>query len=173
MAEKIRKEGRSGTGCGSTCQKGGEQLWMVAPDKAPDHDTPCLWMQAGVVKSKECNHFYDCTTCRYDQGMGKKVEKGKQVSWQYAMRKRPELHRLCRHSLTGRIQHRLCAYDYQCGTCDFDQFFEDVLTLKTESRPPEHRRVRGFDVPFGYYYHQGHTWARIESGGCVRVGARD
>jgi glycine cleavage system H lipoate-binding protein len=25
----------------------------------------------------------------------------------------------------------------------------------------------------GYYFHNGHTWARIESGGCIRVGMDD
>jgi glycine cleavage system H lipoate-binding protein len=83
------------------------------------------------------------------------------------------MNRVCRHSLTGRIQRRVCAYDYECGTCDFDQFFEDVWSPKTETHPLENQRVRGFDVPFGYYYDNGHTWARIESGGTIRVGMDD
>ncbi len=188
MAETKDVSRRDRLGFGSTYRKGGlregmasqdlvavlgGQTWMVKPDKAPEHKNPCLWMQAGAVKFKDCNHFYDCATCRYDKGMQLQVEKGKQISWQDAMRRLPEMHRMCRHSLTGRIQSRVCAYDYQCGTCDFDQFFEDVWNLKTESHPTETQNVRGFDVPFGYYYHQGHAWARIESGGCVRVGIDD
>lgn len=188
MAEKNSVGRRNRLGFGSTYRKGdrreteaghelaavlGGQVWMVTPDKTAEYKNPCLWMQSGAVKFKDCNHYYDCSTCKYDKGMLKQVEKGKQMSWQNAMRRLPEIHRVCRHTLTGRIQNRLCAYDYQCGTCDFDQFFEDVWSLKTESRPGETQSVRGFDVPLGYYYHQGHTWARIESGGCVRIGVDD
>jgi len=35
------------------------------------------------------------------------------------------------------------------------------------------QNVKGFDVPMGYYFHNGHTWARIESGGYIRVGLDD
>ena len=35
------------------------------------------------------------------------------------------------------------------------------------------RQVKGFDIPEGYYFHNGHTWARIENGGYIRVGLDD
>ncbi|MCF8030332.1 MAG: hypothetical protein K9K39_05505 [Desulfohalobiaceae bacterium] len=151
----------------------GGQVWRVKPDEEPKTQNPCLWMQAGVVKFKTCNNFYDCTTCKYDQGMQKKVGEGKQTSWQEAMRRKPELERTCRHTLTQRIGHRLCAYDYQCSSCDFDQYFEDYLAPQTPGLPPEIHQIRGFDVPVGYYFHRGHTWARIESGGYLRIGMDD
>jgi len=81
--------------------------------------------------------------------------------------------RICRHSLTGRIAKRACAYDYNCSTCDFDQFFEDVWSVKTKTVPYEMQHVKGFDVPIGYYFHNGHSWARIESGGNIRIGMDD
>jgi hypothetical protein len=109
------------------------------PEKKEDPKPPCLWMKAGVVASKSCNNFYDCTSCRYDEGMKSQVAKGKQISWQDAMRKHSELYRICRHTLTGRIPRRLCAYDYRCGTCEFDQFFEDVWALRTGPSPLENR----------------------------------
>ena len=188
MAEKVKETKRSRVGYGSAYQRGsargrgtaheleavlGGQTWMVTPDKTAKVENPCIWMQARVVAHKGCNNFYDCTTCRYDRGMKMQVTRGKQISWQDAMRRRSEMNRVCRHSLTGRIQHRVCAYDFECGTCDFDQFFEDVWTHKTETHPVESQRVRGFEVPFGYYYDNGHTWARIESGGTIRVGMDD
>jgi len=188
MAEKMKETMRSQVGYGSSYHRAGGgkagsprnveavlggQTWMITPDKTAKAENPCIWMQAGVVAHKNCNNFYDCTTCRYDQGMKMQAARGKQITWQDAMRRRSEMNRICRHSLTGRIQRRVCAYDYQCGTCDFDQFFEDVWALKTETHPAENQRVRGFDVPFGYYYDGGHTWARIESGGSLRVGMDD
>jgi len=134
---------------------------------------PCIWMQAGLVEFKNCNNFYDCTACKYDSGMLKKVKMGVQISWQDAMRKKEGLNRVCRHSLTRRIGMRSCANDYECARCDFDQFFEEVWTAKTKSMPSEVQTVKGFDIPMGYYFHNGHTWARIESGGNIRVGMDD
>ena len=148
MAKKSSKRERSHKGFGSSYRKGkiqdlgeksevgavlGGQVWMVKPDEKAKTVNPCLWMQTGVVDFKNCNNFYDCSTCKYDFGMKKSVEKGKNISWQVAMRRRPELERVCRHSLTNRIANRACAYDYECSTCDFDQFFEDVWTAKTKS----------------------------------------
>jgi glycine cleavage system H lipoate-binding protein len=188
MAEKKKSAKRSQVGFGSTYQKGkagdgkaqheiesvlGGQMWLVKPDKTAKAATPCLWMQAGVVKFKGCDNYYDCTSCRYDHAMDQKVAKGKQISWQEAMKRRPDLDRVCRHSLTGRIEKRMCAYDYECGKCDFDQYFEDVWTAKTKAFPAEMQQVKGFDVPMGYYFHNGHAWARIESGGYIRVGLDD
>jgi len=188
MSEKNVRNRRSNLGYGSSYRKAGGldldksneigavfggQVWMVKPDKHAQTSNPCLWMQAGVAKNKDCNNFYDCTTCKYDLGMLKQVKQGKAVSWQDAMRKRPSMERVCRHSLTNRIAKRACAYDYQCSTCDFDQFFEDVWTAKTKNTPFEMQQIKGFDVPMNYYFHNGHTWARIESGGNVRIGFDD
>jgi glycine cleavage system H lipoate-binding protein len=126
-----------------------------------------------VVKFKECHNFYDCVTCKYDRGMMQQVAKGKKISWQAAMRSRPALERICRHSLTHRIPQRSCGHDYRCAKCDFDQLFEDIMTPKTESQPTESQQVKGFELPMDRYFHNGHTWARIESGGGIRVGIDD
>jgi len=188
MNENSRKGLRGSIGYGSSYGKGtgqgleagsaiktvlGGQVWMIKPDKRAETKNPCIWMQAGVVEFKNCSNFYDCTTCKYDAAMLRKVEMGTQISWQDAMRKREGLNRVCRHSLTGRIGMRSCAYDYECSKCDFDQFFEDVWTLKTKSTPAEVYAFKGFDIPMGYYLHNGHSWARIESGGNIRVGMDD
>jgi glycine cleavage system H lipoate-binding protein/uncharacterized CHY-type Zn-finger protein len=188
LAEKMKEDRMSRVGYGSTYRKGngqdlasqqeigsvmGGQVWMVKPDKKAKTSNPCLWMQAGVVKFKNCDNYYDCTTCKYDFAMGQKAAKGKQMTWQEAMKTRPHMDRVCRHSLTNRIEKRVCAYDYECAKCDFDQFFEDVWTIKSKSMPFEIQQVKGFDVPMGYYFHDGHAWARIESGGCIRIGLDD
>jgi len=188
MPSSEKKSLRGQVGYGSSYRKGtrkdagtgdaidailGGQVWKVKPDAEAKAATPCLWMQSDVVSFKNCNNFYDCISCKYDFGMRKQVEKGKQISWQDSMRRRPELDRICRHSLTDRIARRVCAYDYECGRCDFDQFFEDVWTTKTKSMPLETHQIKGFDVPMGYYFHNGHTWARIESGGFIRIGLDD
>jgi len=186
--EKTRKDRQAHLGYGSTYKKGikknidskggidavlGGQVWQVTPDRQPVISNPCIWMQAGVVNSKACNNFYDCTACKYDAGMQKKVEKGGQIGWQDAMRKKPDLSRICRHSLTCRIEKRACHQNYECSKCDFDQFFEDVWSAKTASRPSDVVTIKGFDMPMDYYFHNGHAWAKIESGGYFRVGLDD
>ena len=188
MTKEKNDKQRSRLGYGSTYTRGmksdlengkgnkavlGGQVWMVSPDKGSTSQNPCIWMQTGAVKFKSCNNFYDCTTCKYDFGMQKKVDSGKQISWQDAMRRRSSLDRICRHSLTHRIENRACAYNYQCGTCDFDQYFEDFLSSKIGSRPFEMNEIRGIKIPVGYSFHNGHTWARVESGGFIRVGLDD
>ncbi len=187
MTNQHQDQRRSRIGFGSTYAKSeafpgtrsgigtilGGQRWQIKPDKKAAASNPCLWMQAGVVAFKNCNNFYDCTTCKYDTGMQRQAAKGKHPSWQDAMRRRPELERVCRHSLTGRIASRACAYDYQCGHCDFDQFFEDVMTPKSSGSPQAMHDIKGFKLPTDYHYHNGHTWARIESGGFIRIGMDD
>jgi len=188
MDQEKKKDGRSRVGFGSTYRKGnredlgarqeigaviGGQLWMVKPDKKAKAANPCLWMQAGVVKFKNCDNYYDCTSCKYDHAMEQKAATGKQPTWQDAMKRMTSMNRVCRHSLTNRIDRRICAYDYECSKCDFDQYFEDVWTIKNKSLPHEVQQVKGFDVPMGYYFHNGHAWARIESGGYIRIGLDD
>jgi glycine cleavage system H lipoate-binding protein len=187
MEEKTQVT-RGSAGFGSSYRKGtrhdlekrseisavlGGQVWMIRPDKDAKVAYPCLWMQSGVVEFKNCNNFYDCTTCKYDKGMQKQVEKGKHVSWQDAMRRKPSLERVCRHTLTRRIERRTCACNYECSTCDFDQFFEEVWTARIGSQPFTMQDVKGFQVLQGSYFHDGHGWARIESGGLIRVGMDD
>ncbi len=168
---RIQQNNRQGGDGVDTVLRG--QIWRIKPDEKPRVENPCLWMQAGVVKFKTCNNYYDCTSCKYDQAMHNKARKGEQPSWQQMMRRRPSMHRACRHTLTNRIGHRTCAYDYQCADCDFDQYFEDVLNLKTKSLPYALENVQGFDLPLDYYLHSGHTWVKIESGGYLRVGMDD
>ena len=188
MTEKTKNNPRSRIGYGSSYHRNGGperrnadgigsvlggQMWVITPDKKGQPDNPCLWMAAGAVKFKNCNNFYDCTTCKYDHAMAVKSAAGKQVSWQDAMRKRPALERVCRHSLTGRIANRACALDFRCEKCDFDQFFEEVMAAQTTFPPTGVATVKGFDVPRDYHFHNGHTWARIESGGYLRIGLDD
>ena len=147
----------------------GGQVWMFKTDRQVRIDNPCIWMQAGVARNKKCINFYDCTTCKYDLGMQKRLADGKQISWQDSMRRRPDMHRSCRHRLTRRIDNRICSFNYNCSRCDFDQSFEDVWNAKTKSIPFEIQTVKGFDVPMDYFFHNGHTWARVESGGYIRI----
>ncbi|MCG8683955.1 MAG: glycine cleavage system protein H [Desulfobacterales bacterium] len=135
--------------------------------------SPCIWMQAGVAKKKSCNNFYDCTTCKYDTAMAKAASTGKHMSWQDAMRQYDSKDRTCRHALTGRTGHRVCPMNYNCDHCDFDQTFEEAMSIGAVPVVGQYTDIKGFRLPLGHYFHMGHTWARIEDGGIIRIGMDD
>ncbi|MBF0303738.1 MAG: glycine cleavage system protein H [Desulfamplus sp.] len=154
----------------------GNQVWKLKQEKSDKEDQqakPCIWMASGAVAKKSCNNFFDCTSCKYDAAMEQKVADGKQISWQDSMRRRESMERLCRHSMTLRMVPRVCAYNYNCSSCDFDQYLEDVLSHRTKHAAFAIDNVKGFNVPQGYYFHSGHTWAVIENGGHIKVGLDD
>ncbi len=151
----------------------GGRAYRVRPDQKARTETPCLWMASGAVKFKPCTNFYDCPTCAFDQAMEERTKAGKQPGWQDLLRRLPPQERLCRHTLTGRIVGRRCAYDYACASCDFDQLYEEVLCARHSAGPRAVERIRGFAVPLDHHFHAGHTWARVEAGGAVRIGLDD
>ncbi len=137
-------------------------------------ENQCVWMKAGVVNFKICENAFDCTTCAFDKAISRKtVQKPTAlVSWREVKRTKPFFQRECRHMLTGRVQFKFCAHNYECKTCEYDQLLdEEVLSAQAPSVYTS--KVAGFAVADGYYYHQGHSWARIEHGGFVRLGIDD
>jgi glycine cleavage system H lipoate-binding protein len=130
-------------------------------------------MQARLVKKKNCTHYYDCATCKYDASMLKMVATGRHISWQDAMRKHDSRDRTCRHTMTGRATHKACPMNYNCSHCDFDQLFEDTLSPSMVHDLGEMDDIKGFKLDLSGYFHSGHTWARIENGGIIRVGMDD
>ncbi|SPD75726.1 conserved hypothetical protein [uncultured Desulfobacterium sp.] len=149
---------------------------------------PCIWMQAGVVDHKLCHEDYNCPRCRYDRVMNNLAEenislkrsgiipfgkRGRIVSWKERLLARPLSKRPCIHHMKGRIEFRLCHMEYRCGSCDFDQFFDDQYSVHAVVRPVDVLDVKGFKIPQGYYFHQGHTWMKIEESSSVRIGIDD
>jgi glycine cleavage system H lipoate-binding protein len=81
--------------------------------------------------------------------------------------------RPCRHALTGRIDApKICTQNYECYHCAFDQMLDD-MDLGTDIGSPSYASASGFRLADGYYYHMGHSWARFEHGGRVRIGFDD
>ncbi|MDR3556750.1 MAG: glycine cleavage system protein H [Syntrophobacteraceae bacterium] len=137
-------------------------------------ENQCIWMKAGVVNFKLCENAYDCMTCPFDKAMSREsaAKPTALVTWREVKRGKPYFQRECRHMLTGRIQIKFCGQNYECRTCEYDQLLDE----EDLSAPPPAtgvRKVEGFAVADGYYYHKGHSWARIEHGGFLRVGLDD
>ena len=50
---------------------------------------------------------------------------------------------LCTHALTGRAPVcKLCAHNYECGSCEFDQMLEDTAALASPRPQPARPSVR-------------------------------
>lgn len=79
----------------------------------------------------------------------------------------------CLRHLEGHIGYRSCTNNYNCEDCEFEQFFMDHYRVHAVVQPVQTLEVRGFAVPQGYYFHRGHTWARVEEDHSVRVGLDD
>ena len=145
-------------------------------------------MQAGVVGKKQCRVNYHCEDCVFDRALrraarentrlrqeGKRPEgrRGRLVSWRDRLKSLPPWKRPCVHSMKGRIDFRTCTHEYRCADCEFDQFFDDQHQVHAVVTPVEALELRGFRIPQGYYFHRGHTWAKVEEGSTVRVGMDD
>jgi glycine cleavage system H lipoate-binding protein len=137
-------------------------------------ENQCIWMKAGVVSYRLCDNGFDCTSCAFDKAMSKNVthKPAVLVSWREVMRHKPFNERECRHMLTGRVQYKFCANNYQCSVCEFDQNLDEA-DLSVGTAPVHTGKISGFTVADSYYYHKGHSWARIEHGGFVRMGIDD
>jgi glycine cleavage system H lipoate-binding protein len=136
----------------------------------------CVWGRAGVIKSVKCINAFDCLGCSMDQQVLANFEKKRSAAGQ-TDHKNPRMMLLmsqgkCRHMLSGRISYGLCSYGYNCAKCPFDQMIEDTSYLPNV-RPPLVDATSGFNVARDHYYHFGHSWARVEYGGRVRIGVDD
>jgi glycine cleavage system H lipoate-binding protein len=155
---------------------------------ASQHSAPCIWMQAGVVRRKFCEIDYHCEACRFDRALRRTARENSRLSqkdesskgksggivyWKDRLRELPTWKQPCLHHMKGRIDFRACTHDYQCGNCEFDQYFSDQYTVHAVVRPVDVLDVKGFKLPHGYYLHRGHTWVKIEEGSTVRVGLDD
>ena len=159
-----------------------ESLKIVPPGKKK-----CVWMEAGVVSYKLCDNNYDCSTCVYDQGMLLKVSRQKEASqlaevgsssdkftetWVDKMMMLPASRRKCRYMITGEVGRKTCPNAYECGNCSFDQMMQERLQAETLPVSAQ-SQVAGFEIAEDTYYHEGHTWAKPEYGGRVRIGLDD
>ena len=155
---------------------------------ATENSASCIWMQAGVVRHKFCDIDYQCEACRFDRALRRTAREnsrlrqpgeipqgksGRIVYWKDRLRELPAWKQPCLHHMKGRIDFRACTHDYQCGNCEFDQYFSDQYTVHAVVRPVDVLDIKGFKIPHGYYLHRGHTWVKIEEGSTVRVGLDD
>lgn len=159
-----------------------------SPHRGLAAESPCIWMQAGVVSKKICRTDYDCPACRYDRALlrlasenqkadAKRTDNGGRrsaiVFWKDRLKALPQWQRPCIHHMKRRIGFRACTNAYHCESCEFDQYFYDEYTVHAIVKAVDVLSIEGFKIPQGYYLHKGHTWIRIEEGKEVRIGLDD
>ena len=136
----------------------------------------CVWSRAGVIKQMKCFNAFDCLGCKLDKRVltdfEKKQGEAKTTDPRPVRLRIMMKHGKCRHMLSGRVSYSLCSYGYNCAKCPYDQMIEDTSYLPN-LKTARCDKTSGFDVARDHYYHYGHTWARVEYGGRVRVGIDD
>ncbi len=140
----------------------------------------CVWSEAGVIKPTACMNAYDCLSCPLDRKLKRDIAAGRLrdgralAGWQVSrdLPHRSTEQKKCRHMLSGRVSVKYCVNDYDCEHCAYYRMIEDAGAAEPLSRV-EQTLVSGFAMARSYYYHEGHTWARVEYGGRVRIGLDD
>lgn len=140
---------------------------------SPDKEKLCIWMQSGVVRKHICRTDYDCPACRFDRAMRRAAKTKRVAFWKDNLRQLAAWKRPCVHHLKQRIPFRACTHDYNCGNCEFDQYFNDQYSVHAVVKPVNVQNIYGFKLPHGFYLHPGHTWVKLEEGATVRIGVDD
>lgn len=132
----------------------------------------CIWSAAGVAPFRLCSGAFDCTSCAFDLSVQRRgLDKGK--GWHPAPKEGNALaDRRCRHMVSGYVSSKYCSNNFDCAHCAFDQLVEEEMR-SLEPDEPMVEMVSGFALAPRYYYLSGHTWARLEYGGQMRVGLDD
>lgn len=112
--------------------------------------TPCIWVQAGIIKKRMCTIGYQCnTTCDFHVGMMKNEK------YRNDQRIKPFIDKLysqlgrkqCRYIMSGQISTRACDRLFRCESCDFDQTIQDEicrhLAAKEERKKQMQAKIAG------------------------------
>lgn len=83
----------------------------------------------------------------------------------------------CLWMQAGVVDYKLCDRAYDCEHCPFDEAFHThsakTFIRASQTATTQTVSIQGCEVAQSTFYHRGHTWARIEAGGVVRVGLDD
>lgn len=75
----------------------------------------------------------------------------------------------------GVVDYKLCDQGYDCDRCPFDEALHGRRAGHSSFLQDRDRdlSVQGCVIANNLFYHSGHTWARVEESGVVRVGLDD
>ena len=157
-------------------------------NKEKSDEKQCIWMKAGVVSYRICVTDYNCANCEFNQMLMDSAAPGmaaEEVAGFTALlsklRSLPGDQKPCRYMLQAAVSHKICARNYECGTCPYDQMMQDMLDYHLVKERPRIKvsdlkkktKVEGYSLPIDLHYHKGHTWLRSEDEGLWKVGIDD
>ncbi len=92
--------------------------------------TPCIWMQAGMVRKRMCTLGYQCDNgCNFHTAMMKNPKYGNDPKIKPFVDKVNSLsgRDQCRYTMSGEVHFRSCSNLYHCEKCEFAQRFQDTI----------------------------------------------
>lgn len=93
------------------------------------------------------------------------------IRWHSDFEDLPAAARVCRHELTGEVQHRTCDHGFDCRTCTMHP--QLLLKRKNEFHSNSDDDVFGFLMPSDRMYHRGHTYVKREAERTYIIGMDD
>ncbi|MBW1923886.1 MAG: glycine cleavage system protein H [Deltaproteobacteria bacterium] len=116
-----------------------------AQSKMQSPDARCVWMKAGIVNFRMCDHDFDCLNCPFDRSMRAAMDaqtplaaSGPQRGWAQEMRSATAGRRKpCVYFLAGdKGAPEDCARDYQCDDClvEMELGYKRVQDLIVETK---------------------------------------
>ncbi len=113
--------------------------------------TPCIWMQAGIVKKRMCTYGYNCTRiCDFHvQMMNKDRFRNDPRIKPFIVKLYAQLgKKQCRYVMSGQISHRSCSQLFDCPNCEFDQAWQEEVSRQLDVKAARVERMRaGTSVP--------------------------
>ncbi|UCD85290.1 MAG: response regulator [Deltaproteobacteria bacterium] len=106
--------------------------------------TPCIWMQAGIVRKRECNIGYQCNNgCNFHAAMMKNPKYGNDLRIKPFIEKVDSLvgQNQCRYTMSGEVLFRICSNVYRCEKCEFAQGFQDKIDHQIAKKAAHRKTV--------------------------------
>jgi glycine cleavage system H lipoate-binding protein len=147
---------------------------IMAPEASSDVRAskdlkPCIWMKAGVIEYRMCQHNYDCKNCEFDRALTQGgAESSMVVQAIEKLRQQPATERKCRYMLTGDFSYKLCPNNYECWHCPVDQYIQDtlddnpMLQKRRKRMAAQVKKVKGFTINEDLAYLPNHIWVKVE-----------
>lgn len=82
----------------------------------------------------------------------------------------PDVDMDCIWVSAGVVPYKLCDLNFDCGNCAFDLVMRGG---NNDLSAPIRVNIKGYKLCLSLFYHQCHTWARVEQNAYVRVGIDD
>ncbi len=132
-------------------------------DPSPEASAPlkCVWMLAGVVDYKLCDHNYECEQCAFDRAIRERAAEPEASGGETQIRMRSGEIVCLRPPDWRRLAERFPA----CPLCRDQESPEPHFDQSTTWGL--------FRIARDLFYHPAHIWARIERRGLVRIGVDD